>query len=129
MVKMDKQRVDLIPTKIQRQIGKGCSEYISFEGLHPQIGKELSTGWPNVDSEDVQNNSPTMREMIDTTLKYEGTLTGYVITVESGRDDARIRFDGFTIKLPTKDALELKEKLKPNDFRELEQDTFWFWWD
>jgi len=126
---MDKQRVDLIPAELRRQIGRGVSEYVAFEGLNPQIGKELLTGWPNVDPEDVQNDSPTMHEMVDTALKYKGSLKGYVITVESEREDARIRFDGFTIKIPKKDALELKEKLKPNDFQELDQDTFWFWWD
>ena len=123
---MDKQRVDLIPAELR---GHGFQGYISFEGLSPQIAKELLTGWPNVDPEDGQNDSPTEREMVDIVQKYDGTLKGYVITVESGREDARIRFDGFTIKIPKKDALEMKEKLKPNDFEELAEDTFRFWWD
>lgn len=126
---MSKQRLDLIPVEIQRQIAEGVSAFVSFDGLNPQIGQQLLTGWPNVDPEDVQNDSPTMRKMVDIVLKYEGTLKGYLIPVETGRDDARIRFDGFTIKLPKRDALELNEKLKPNDFQELDQDTFWFWWD
>jgi hypothetical protein len=126
---MDKQRIDLIPTEIQRHIGEGVAKFVTFEGLSPQIGKELLTGWPNVDPEDVQNASPTMQEMVDITLKHKGTLKGYIIPVETEREDARIRFDGFTIKIPKKGALELKKKLKPKDFQECGQDTFWFWWD
>jgi len=126
---MGKQRIDLIPTELRRQIAKGVSAFVSFDELNPDIGKQLLTGWPNVDPEDVQNNSPTMREMVDITLKHKGTLKGYLIPVETGRDDARIRFDGFTIKLSKKVALELKKKLKPNDFSELDQKTFRFWWD
>ncbi len=123
---MDKQKADLIPEELR---GHGFRGYVSFEGLSAKIGNELLMGWPNADPEGRQNDSPTMREMVDITLKYAGTLEGYIITVESGREDTRIQFDGFTIKIPKKEALEMKERLKPRNFDEFDQETFRFWWD
>ena len=123
---MDKQRADLIKPELR---GHGFSGCISFEGLSGDIAKQLLSGRPNADPEDKQNYSPTMREMVDLALKYEGTLEGYIITVESGREDARITFDGFTIKTSKKEALKLKTKLKPSDFTEIDNTTFQFWWD
>ena len=123
---MDEQKANLIKPELRSH---GFRSHVSFEGLSAQTAKELLTGWPNANPEGRQNDSPTMREMVDIALKYAGTLEGYIITVESGRPDARINFDGFTIKLSKNEALELAKRLKPRNFDEFNEETFRFWWD
>jgi len=89
------------------------------------------TGYPNVDPNDRQNNSPTMKEMVRIAKQYNGKLHGYVVPVESGRDDARISFEGFYIKAGPRTAIEVSNRTSPDEFDEVEVKTnYWrFWWD
>jgi hypothetical protein len=103
-------------------------DYI-FEDLPAKEAKRLLTGWPNVDPKDRQNYSPTMEKMVEIADRYDGTLEGYVITVESGRDDARITFDGFTITADESKARALAKELKPDEFVKVGRKKWRFWWD
>jgi hypothetical protein len=79
--------------------------------------------------EDRQNESPTMREMVNITKKYDGRLFGYVIPFESGRPDAGIIFDGFVIRVSKTVANRLKDKYRPDEFNEVAKNMWRFWWD
>lgn len=87
------------------------------------------TGWPNVDPKGTQNFSPTMKEMVRIAKKYNGKLHGYVVPVESGRDDARITFEGFYIKADPRTALEVSNSTRPDEFDEIKKNIWRFWWD
>jgi len=124
-LKKRKQRVDLLKPFITDFDPKDVSY---FERVPLEIAKELMTGYPNVNPEDRQNYSPTMKRMIEIVEKYGGTLDGYIVHVESGRWDARITFDAFTIRCSYKVAFELVNRLKPDDARKMKE-GFYFWWD
>jgi len=104
-------------------------DYYRFVGVPPSLAKDLLTGWPNVEPCYKQNDSPTMRAMVLLAERHKGTLEGYVIPVETGRWDARIVFDGFTITATKEEAERLAWKLKPDEFDEISPGKWRFWWD
>ncbi len=79
--------------------------------------------------------------------RHNGTLEGYVIPVSTGRDDARISIDGFTIKASRKEAMKLRDELRkrkhkeewegetirwteePDELDEVRPGYWRFWWD
>ena len=82
--------------------------------MPPGLAGKLMTGYPNIDPEDTQNVSPTMKEMVQIAKNHKGKLEGYVIPVKSGRKDARISFVGFTIAASDKVASRLISSLSPD---------------
>jgi hypothetical protein len=75
-----------------------------------------------------------MKNMIEIAAKHHGTLEGYVIPVETGRDDARISFDGMTLHLSRDEAQKLYDEFEHtqhhvNHFDEKAKNTYRFWWD
>jgi len=120
-----KQIVDLLKPYITHFNPEDVS---FFERVPPKVARELMTGYPNVDPRDTHNFSPTMREMLELVEEYEGTLRGYIVHTESGRDDARITFDGFCIRCSYKVAFELAVSYRPDEARK-EEEGFYFWWD
>lgn len=123
------------------------STYYRFENLPAGEGRRMMTGGPNISPEDYQNRSPSAKEMLSIASKYNGTLEGYVIPVATGRDDARISVDAFTIKASKEEALKLRKELKsrkhteewegekmtwteePDEFDEVRPGYWRFWWD
>jgi len=121
--------------------------YYRFEKLPVSEARKMMTGEPNVDPEDNQNSSPTTKEMIDMAAKHNGTMEGYVIPVVTKRDDARISFDGFTIRASKQEAMKLQREVKkrkhtemwegeeitwneaPDEFDEVRPGYWRFWWD
>jgi len=61
--------------------------------------------------------------------KYNGKLHGYVVPVESGREDARISFEGFYIKTDPRTAIEVSNSTRPDEFDEIKTNYWRFWWD
>lgn len=102
--------------------------FFNIKNVPPGIAEKLMTGWPNVDPEDTQNVSPTMKKMVQIAKKYKGKLEGHVISVKSHKPDARISFEGFTITIPDKAALQLMKSLKPDEFSKI-KGKWRFWWD
>ena len=123
------------------------SSYYRFNNLPVTDAKKTMTGEPNIDPEDGQNSSPTAKEMVQMAAKHRGTMEGYVIPVATKRDDARISFDGFTIRATKEEALKLRKELKskkhteewegekitwteaPDEFDEVRPGYWRFWWD
>lgn len=115
------------PTRAQ------LKEVFYFENLDPTdveqlLGKEKG----QLDPDDYQNEAPTARELIIAAKKNKGKLGGYVIPIESGRDDARVSLD--TIYLPTKIARRYKkawdETEHPVDeFTNEKKGLVRIWWD
>jgi hypothetical protein len=121
--------------------------YYRFQKLPVSEARKMSTGEPNLELEDNQNSSPSTREMFDMAAKHNGTMEGYVIPMASGRDDARISVDGFTIRASKEDAQKLQRELKnkkhtekwegeeitwnegPDEFDEVSPGYWRFWWD
>jgi hypothetical protein len=103
--------------------------YFDIQGVPPSVAKSLMTGDPNVDPNDTQNNSPTMAEMVELAEKYNGTLFGYVIPVESGRDDARITFDGVVLPVEEVVGLRLGRDLGADEADLTKDGQFRLWWD
>lgn len=102
--------------------------FFRIKNVPPSVAKKLTKGTPKLYLMDRQGNSPTSKRMIEITKRYNGTLEGYVIPVISGRDDARVSFDGFTIKTSETNAMRLKRELKPDEF-DLYENGWRFWWD
>lgn len=73
------------------------------------------TGFPNIDVEDASGISPKAKELVEIAGKYDGILSGYVISVSSGQPNPRISLRGFTITYTSKEMRELKKKLKGAD--------------
>ncbi len=106
------------------------SDYGIFEKLPSKIAEELLTGHPNIDPEDIQNKSPTAKELIDFAKKYDGTLGGYFISVmDDNRDDHRITLESVYLNMSKTEAEELKEKIFPDEFSQQKDGTWRFWWD
>jgi hypothetical protein len=103
------------------------SSYFSI-GNVPAYAAERYIGTKLLHSNDRQNESPTVRRMLDMVKRYDGNLFGYVIPVESGRPDARISFDGFIINVDEQTANRLKNTLHPDEFSR-EPSGWRFWWD
>ena len=87
------------------------------------------TEWPNVDPYSTHNLSPMMTEMVRIAKQYNGKLHGYVVPVESGRDDARITFEGFYIKADPRTAIKISNETRPDEFAEIKTNYWRFWWD
>lgn len=100
-----------------------------FENLPVDTAKKLMTGYPNVDPNDVQNNSPTMKELLELAKTHDGTIGGYIIPVDTGRDDSRIQFTSVQLRLDKEKANQLKKREIPDDFTQQAENTFTFWWD
>ena len=123
------------------------SSYYRFENLPSSDARRMMTGQPNIDPEDNQNRSPPSDEMIRMAKKHHGTLEGYVIPKATGRDDARISIDGFTIRAPKEEAMKLRDDLRnrkhkeewdgetikwteePDELDEVRPGSWRFWWD
>jgi hypothetical protein len=100
-----------------------------FEGLPPQVALDLAKADPKLMGlDDAQNMSPELKEMIEIATKYGGTLEGYAIPRESGREDARISIDGFTLPLKELEALRLQIELRADEFGE-DEGGYRYWWD
>lgn len=121
-----KQKKDII--KKYKRWGK-LKNFYNIEKVPPGIASKLMTGHPNINPDETQNDSPTMRDMVKIAKQYKGTLGGYVVPVESGRDDARITFDEFTIKAPLRTVIRLQNDLYPNECDEVKKGYWRFWWD
>jgi len=137
----------LTPYLASYYIESDTSSYYRFEKLPLSEARKMMTGDPNINPEDGQNSSPTAREMMEIAAKHNGTMEGYVIPVSTKRDDARISFDGFTIKASKEDAMKLQRELKarkhtekwegeeitwnegPDEFNEVRPGYWRFWWD
>ena len=123
------------------------NSYYRFNDLPVTDANRTMQGEPNVDPDDGQNSSPTSKEMVQMAGKHNGTLEGYVIPVATKRDDARISFDGFTIRATNEEAHKLRKELKskkhteewegekitwteaPDEFDEVRPGYWRFWWD
>jgi len=123
------------------------SSYYRFENLPASDARRMMTGGLNIDPEDNQNRSPSTKEMIRLAGKYNGTLEGYVIPKATGRDDARISIDGFTMRASKEEAVKQRKELKnrkhaeewegekitwteePDEFEEVRPGYWRFWWD
>lgn len=120
-----KQKIELVTPYAES--ANGC--FFHFQNMPPEVVKKLLSGWPNADKKDRQNRSPTLKKMLDLASRHNGSLSGYCIPVESGRSDARISFEEFTLHITKQEAMKLKRSLKPDNLTELEKDTYSFWWD
>ncbi len=100
-----------------------------FDGVPPAFGRKLITEHPNIIAPGSNHNdSPTAKEIVELTERYNGEINGYAIPPESGRDDSRVTFDGFVIRTDEATARKLQDQLKPDEFSP--QNGGWrFWWD
>lgn len=73
------------------------------------------TGYPNIDAEDATDISPKAKELVEIAEQYNGTLSGYVISVSSGQPNPRISLNGFTITCSSKEMREIRKKLEEAD--------------
>ena len=132
------------------------NEHYAFGGVSPETAEALMTGWPNISPDDTQNDSPPASEMVALAKKHNGTLCGYVIPAVSGRDDARIMLDGFTVKASNREAQRIYKEFEsrvdtgivhwkdsagvprserwyssetPDEFEEVKPGIWRFWWD
>ena len=125
MVKIQ-QKKDII--KKYKKWGK-LRNFYNIDNVPVGVATKLMTGWPNVDPTSAQNLSPTMKEMVRIAKQYNGKLHGYVVPVESGRDDARISFEGFYIKADPRTAKKISNDTRPDEFDEIKTNYWRFWWD
>ena len=123
------------------------SSYYRYENLPASDARKMMTGQPNIDPGDNQNRSPSSEEMVHMATKHHGTLEGYVIPKATGRDDARISIDAFTIRASKEEAMKLQDELRnrkhkeewegetitwteePDEFDEVRPGYWRFWWD
>lgn len=98
-------------------------------GVEPTFAQSLMTGWPNVNPKDMQNSSPTQKQLVYLASHYNGTLEGYVIMASSKRVDSRITFDGITIQTTKHKAKKLQSDYEADEFDQIDEQTFRFWWD
>jgi hypothetical protein len=123
-----------------RKLGIASTGMFHFEGLNAEEARKLMTGYPNIDGNGTHNFSPTAEELVEITEQYDGTLSGYVIPVGTGRTDARIVLNGFTISCSIRQMKELKKRLEkadhaPDGVLLLKRDEgvktprYRFWWD
>ena len=90
--------------------------HFRFQWLPPSKAKELMTGYPNIDPDSTQNNSPTQQQLINAAQLHNGYLEGYVIKVESEREDSRITCDGIALLLTEEEAQELQQEWEADEF-------------
>ena len=70
-----------------------------------------------------------MRKMLDIARQHNGTLNGYAIPPESGRDDSRITITGFELPIDKATANKLKRSYRPDEFNEIKPGLWRFWWE
>jgi len=109
-------------------------EFGRFKGLPPGEAVKIMDGEPLLDPEDCQNGSPTASELVCLAERYPGsTLSGYVIPVESGRDDSRVTIDGVRLAdVPLGDLERIETELESaTRCKKRIRSTclFDFWWD
>jgi|WetSurMetagenome_2_1015567.scaffolds.fasta_scaffold51167_6 hypothetical protein len=120
----EKQKLELL-----KPYGEYDKDYFHIGKVPPEVAEQLYGDWPNLSAEESFNNSPTMKELVDLTKQYNGTLSGYCIPVESGREDARISFDAIYLKCTKEEAQKLKRKYSPDEFDRKADGSYRFWWD
>jgi hypothetical protein len=100
-----------------------------FTNVTPEMaGLWMSTFPKYLDPEDVQNMSPTMKELVDLARGHGGTLGGYAIPPESGRSDARITFDEMVLPLDELQARRIQDVIRADEFEKV-KGGWRFWWD
>lgn len=82
-----------------------------------------------IDMKEGQGDSPDNFTMLRIVDLHHGVLEGYVVPPESGRDDARISFTGFTIPASRDNAERMRKMYRPDEFDETTPRHFRFWWD
>lgn len=126
-----------------KQYPNAIKDIIYFEDLPPSKTELMNNGYPNIKLSQKQNYSPTARKIISIAKKNDGLLGGYMIPVESGRDDARITIETLYLPVSDKKAEKIKEKLCkidkkgnnhcPDEFsKEKHKDGkeyYRYWWD
>ena len=103
------------------------TEFFRVDDVPASVAEKAFLGEPKLNPNGRQNDSPTMRSLVKTALEHKATLEGYVIPQESGRDDARVTFDGIVI--PKKAvAYQLKKTTHPDEFGKV-KGGYRLWWD
>ncbi len=115
--------------KFVAQFNRVNRSFYRFENVPASTMRKIMNTSPLADPEDRQNNSPPMRVMINIASNHRGTLEGHVIPVESGRSDARITVEGFTLRTSELKALRLANEFSPDEFDEIKPGFWRFWWD
>lgn len=115
---------------LEEYLAKMRKDYWAFQGVPAKVMKKLIAENPGVvKMDESQNYSPTEQEMLDIATKYNGTLEGYAIPPESGRADARVMIDGFTLPVSDATAKSLQKQYKPDEFDKTVKGEWRFWWD
>jgi len=100
-----------------------------FSGISPATAKYYMERFPQfMNPDEGHNDSPVMREMIALAEKYNGTIGGYAIPPESGRDDRRVTFDSLVLPIDEATAKALQTQLKADEFG-TRGNGYRFWWD
>ena len=137
-----KQRLDLVGQYSPDWKAGRYLKFFRISEVPSNIAKRLLTGVPNVNPSDRQNNSPTMKEMVDLAAKHHGTLDGYIKVTPAGgyrqhylrsgqlepRQDSII-FDTVTLKMSDAEAERLAWRIKPDSLVNVGIDQYRFWWD
>lgn len=108
---------------------ENISHYYRFARLPVDEALTMMIGYPNIDPDDRQNDSPTQQELVEAAKKHGGTLEGYVIKSTSGRKDARVQIDGVELGMSKVQAEELQSLWRADEFDEVDGGRFRFWWD
>jgi hypothetical protein len=104
--------------------------YWRFEGVPASVMEKQMEKYPMVyPPTDRHNYSPMMRDMVELAKKYKGTMEGYAIPPESGREDSRVTTDGMTLAVDAATANKLRKRYKPDEFDEVAPGKWRFWWD
>lgn len=114
--------------EILKSYGKYSDSYFSVNFVPFSVAQNLTEGITKLDLNESQNESPTMKELLELAKKYNGLLCGYVIPKASKREDYRINFDAIVLPITEIIAKKLKRKLKPDEFDKTKQ-GWRFWWD
>lgn len=130
LIEMARQKVDknVVILLKYRQSGNP-DEYFRVENVPLVAAKRVTKGPTRLHLRMSQNNSPTMGQMLALAKKHRGSLEGYVIPKSSGREDARITFDGVTLTLTPDKARQLARKISPDEFDQVSPTKWRFWWD
>jgi len=113
-------------TQIAREYGRPNPDYWSVGGVPPAVARELLNDEGDMD--EYHNSAPTHEEMLEICESHNGTLEGYIIPKESGRNDARVMFDGFTLDTDELSAHRLAVSMHPDEFDQT-NNGWRFWWD
>jgi hypothetical protein len=110
--------------------GKVPKDFFRIVNVPAFVAKKAFAGDPPLKPEDRQNESPTMKRLVEIAEKHNGKLEGYVIPKESGREDARVTFDGLTLYGDDGllEAAKLKKATHPDEFN-VSTEGIRLWWD